>query len=157
MLRVKSFKLSDDKGINEILSQYRLAQGASVFMSNGEICIPYENGEPEPISHTIISLLEQKNILVNQKNVIETAQRVNKHLIEHAKARVDLAKADVAEADNESGKAKYDSKKKAEEALAHAENVLTQTENTKLQNDEELKRLALNIQVIDEQVSELRG
>jgi len=157
MLRVKSFKLSDDKGINEILTNYRLAQGASVFMSNGEICIPYEDGEPEPVSLTVISLLEQKNILKNQENVIKTAQRVNAHLIEHAKARVELAKADLAEAEKASGKSKYDNKKKAEEALAHAENVLNQTENTKLQNDEELKRLALNIQVIDEQVAELRG
>jgi hypothetical protein len=156
MLRVKSFKLSDDAGINEILSQYRIAQGASVFMSNGEICIPYENGEPEPISHTTISLLEQKNILVGQKRVIETAQLVNKHLIEHAQARFDQASADLAEADKATGKEKYDDKKKAEETLKQVENVLNQTQNTKLQNDEELKRLALNIQVIDEQVAELR-
>ena len=157
MMKVKSFKLSDDKGINEILSNYRLAQGASVFMSNGEICIPYEDGEPVPTSHKIISLLEQKNILISQKEVIETAQAVNVHLIKHAQARVDQAKADIAEAEKSKGKDKYEDKKKAEELLKQAENVFNQTQNTALQNDEELKRIALNIQVIDEQVVKLKG
>ena len=48
-------------------------------------------------------------------------------------------------------------KKKAEELLKQAENVLNQTQNTSLQNEEELKRLTLNIQVIDEQVAKLKG
>ena len=44
MIQVKSFKISDSDGINKLLNKYRLASGAHILVSEGQISVPYEDG-----------------------------------------------------------------------------------------------------------------
>lgn len=44
MLKVQSFSISDSIGINKLLERYRLASGAHILVSNGKLCVPYEDG-----------------------------------------------------------------------------------------------------------------
>lgn len=79
MLKVKSFDISDDKGMNEVLSKHRLASGAHILVTDGKVCIPYEDGEPinKDIQVSILSeirnghltelLLAEHSLAVNQE------------------------------------------------------------------------------------------
>jgi hypothetical protein len=46
MLRVASFKITEADSINRLLDQCRLAAGAHILISDGQVCIPYEDGKP---------------------------------------------------------------------------------------------------------------
>ena len=61
MLKVKSFKFSDADGMNDLLSKYRLASGASIMVSNGELVIPYEDGQAPTKGNLISQLAELRN------------------------------------------------------------------------------------------------
>lgn len=157
MLQVKSFKFSDDSGINELLKNYRIAQGASIFVSNGEICIPYEDGELPTNAQRIISIKEQKNTMLAQKELIEHSQDVLRVLMEDAKARIDEANANLAEAQGKKGKDKYDGVKVYEQRVQEAQGAYRQLEDQHRQNELELRRLQRNIDIFDERVQELNG
>ena len=96
MLKVKSFDLKDDAGINELLSVYSLAEGASIFVSNGEICIPYEDGLPENTLQRNIKINTEINKLSRQNGVIDHAQRVMASIIADLEAKLTTAEADLA-------------------------------------------------------------
>lgn len=156
MLQVKSFKLSDDKGINELLQKYRIAQGASIFVSNAEICIPFEDGKPMNNAQKVIAMKEQKNNALSQIDIIEHSQLVLESLSRDATRRVEEAKANLAEAETKKkGKEKYDTTKECAETLRNAERALHDLEGQAQQNMIELVRLQLNCELFDERIEEL--
>lgn len=150
MLKVKSFSISDDKGINELLSQYRLASGAHILVSNGEVCVPYEDGEPENTSQRIVDIREKQTSMVRQLDIIVHSQKVLEFLRKSAKERLDEAEANLKEAD--AYKARKDHEKKVDEAR----NAVDQLDNQYLTNDHEILRLKLNIEMYDKQVADLQ-
>lgn len=155
MLRLKSFKFDQDAEMNALLDTYRLAQGAHVFVSDGYLIIPYEDGEPKTNTQKIIDVKEQKNIILSQLEIIEHSQDVLVHLKEDATLRVNEARANLAEAENKEGKEKYDSVKDCEAILKQAENALKDVENQYRQNLIEIVRLNLNCELFDEKIEEL--
>lgn len=155
MLRLKSFKFDQDTEMNALLDTYRLAQGAHVFVSDGFLIIPYEDGEPKTNAQKIIDVKEQKNIILSQLDIIEHSQQVLIHLKEDAIRRVNEAKANLAEAENKDGKEKYDAVKDCEATLKQAENARKDVENQYLQNTIEIVRLNLNCEIFDEEIEEL--
>ena len=156
MLQVKSFDLLDDKGINELLLKYRIAQGASIFISDGKICIPIEDGEPQNNAQKIIAVKEQKNTVLAQMDIIEHSQLVLQALRRDATRRVEEAKANLAEAEaKKKGKDKYDTTKECAETLKNAERALKDLETQSNQNEVEMVRLQLNCELFDERVAEL--
>lgn len=157
MLRLKSFKFDQEKEMNELLNNYRLAQGAHVFVSEGLIIIPYEDGEPKTNIQKIIDVKEQKNIILDQIDIIEHSQQVLTNLKEDAVRRVNEAKANLAEAEKNTGKNKYDSVKDCTAILSQAENALKDVENQYQQNVVEIVRLQLNCELFDERIVELGG
>ncbi len=155
MLRLKSFKFDQDAEMNALLDTYRLAQGAHVFVSDGLIIIPYEDGEPKTNVQKIIDIKEQKNIILSQLDIIEHSQDVLSNLKEDATRRVNEAKADLAEAEAKKGKEKFDAVKTCTDTLKQAENALKDVENQYLQNTIEIVRLNLNCELFDEKIVEL--
>jgi hypothetical protein len=183
MLKVQSFAFSDSDGINELLLKYRLAQGASIFVSNGEICIPYEDGEPMNDAQKVIAIKEQKNTLLAQGDIVDHSQRVLKFLIKDATVRVDEAQADQDEAiahllpvlsefKLDQAEEKYiqsvahnhpklqDALRKrdeANEALKTARGTLTELKNQYKLNEHEILRMKMNIELFDEQIEDIEG
>ena len=155
MLRLKSFKFDQDEEMNALLDTYRLAQGAHVFVSDGLLIIPYEDGEPKTNTQKIIDIKEQKNIILSQLDIIEHSQDVLSNLKEDATRRVNEAKADLAEAEAKKGKEKFDAVKECTATLTQAENALKDVENQYLQNTIEIVRLNLNCELFDEKIVEL--
>lgn len=155
MLRLKSFKFDQDVEMNALLDTYRIAQGAHVFVSDGLLIIPYEDGEPKTNVQKIIDIKEQKNIILSQLDIIEHSQDVLSNLKEDAIRRVNEAKANLAEAEGKKGKEKFDAVKECTDILKQAENALKDVENQYLQNTIEIVRLNLNCELFDEKIVEL--
>ncbi len=155
MLRLKSFKFDQDADMNALLDTYRLAQGAHVFVSDGFLIIPYEDGEPKTNVQKIIDVKEQKNTILSQMDIIEHSQHVLTNLQEDAVRRVNEAEANLAEASAKKGKEKYDEVKECEEVLKQAKGALKDVENQFRQNMIEIVRLNLNIELFDEKIAEL--
>lgn len=156
MLKVKSFKMSEDEKINEFLDKYILAKGASIFVSNGEILIPYEDGTLMNDSHYRGSVAEQMNIIFAQKEVIEHSQDVLDFLIEDAESRVNEAEADLAEAKKGSGKEKYNAIKDAESKINATKTALAQLDMQKRQNEQELLRMNINIAQFEQRLEDFK-
>jgi hypothetical protein len=180
MLQVKSFKMDDDTAMNDLLTRYRIAQGAGIFVSNGEIVIPYEDGEPMNKAQQIISIKEQKNTMHTELAIIEHSQEVVHFLIKDAKERVITAQADhdealsqlttakgkkLADADEKYLQSAAQNNPELKAALARRDETLkalngvkssvTQLENQVLMNEHEILRININCQVFDESIEEL--
>lgn len=149
MLRIKSFDISDDKGMNELLDNHRLASNAGILVSNGKIAIPYEDGAPESSTQKANALSEEKADMQRKIEVIEHSQDV---LLLQEKALLqkkdDLEKKEITPGD----KKEYDQKKEIKEEIKKLENQVQQTQQTIRNNQEELDRYYLNLQVFDKRI-----
>ena len=146
MLRVKSFDISDYPGINELLSKYRLAPGGHILVSDGKVCIPYEDGLPMNNAHKVVAIGEERNKMLEQRALIVHSQKV-----------VDLQIADAQDKFNvayEAWKANT-SNKKLEDAKNQEQSALSQAENLKLTNSFEIVRIDRNIELFEEEMKSL--
>lgn len=155
MLKVQSFKFSDSEGINALLSQYRLAQGASIFVSNGEICIPYEDGEALNNSQKIIAIKEKVNGLKQSIDIIEHTLMVDRGLLEKVTERMNEVKADLAEAEGTKGKNKYDTSKELNKRISDLEQGVQEVKNRIMTNEQEILRMETEIEIYEEEIGEL--
>lgn len=125
MLKVKSFKIEDDKGQNELLEKYRLAQGG-LTVSNGWICVPYDDGEPEDRHHTALMFKELCNKKLAEKQMALFEQKiVYKQEIEFKQELADLKEK---ESNVSNGKGKYEEDKKLKERIKVMENKVQDVE-----------------------------
>lgn len=146
MLRVKSFKISDDKGINELLENYRLAPGAHVFVSEGELCVPFEDGEPENNAQKTVRIKEECNTLLQQRELIVHSQKVVEPMIERARKTFEEAEANYLTQPNQ---------KEVEATYKEAKAGLQNFENQKLQNEAEIARIDHNVELFKETIATL--
>ncbi len=88
MLKLLSFKMADADGMNAVLAKTRLAKGAQVFVSNGDIVIPTEDGTlpndlqkanmlNEILSDKLMELEAYKQSLATAELLLETAPNKN--------------------------------------------------------------------------------
>lgn len=143
MLKTKSFDLMDDKGINELLAVYPLAEGASIFVSEGKICIPFEDGEPENEAQRTVRTKAEVNKMTKSIPVIEHSNRVLEVIKSDLQAKYATADADFKSAPN--NKVFESNRKELEDAIRHNESQVRQ-------NIAELERLQLNIKLLTEGV-----
>jgi len=168
MLKLKSFEFSDDTGMNELLSNYRVAAGAHIMTSDGLIIIPYEDGEPKSDIQKTIDVKEQKNTIIEQIEIILHSQGVMKFLNdEAAKAALSEAEANLAEAKaikpakgeykEHANKLKELDAKVAEETkrLKEVEQAKVENNNQIRMNTIEIARLTLNVELFDKKIEEL--
>lgn len=141
MLKTKSFDLMDDVGINALLDQYPLAEGASIFVSEGKICIPFEDGEPENEAQRTVKVKAEINKMVRQIAVIEHSNSVLAVIKADLETKFATADADYKSAPN--NKRFEADRKELEDAIRHNDAQVRQ-------NVAELERMELNIKLFKE-------
>lgn len=152
MLRVKSFKIGDADGVNELLNQYPLARGASVFVTEGELMVPFEDGTALPAAHRAYLLVEQKNDMILKRDLLLHSMNVLDK--SDADLKAELAKLEAEEI-TPGTKEAYDRGAQIKKQKKSIEDKIAQNENTKLSDVHELKRLNDNIEVFDIQIKEI--
>jgi beta-lactamase superfamily II metal-dependent hydrolase len=160
MIKVQSFKISDADGINDLLSKYRLASGAHILVSDGQVCIPYEDGLEPTNEQKVIEILEQKNVMQVQYRILTHSQRVLEEQIKDIEGKIDELREQVALPKTQQGydtKQGYDQRKGVDGEIKRLENVVEQAKQTHFNNKPEVWRMEINFQVFDEKVKELRG
>lgn len=143
--------------MNQLLDMYRLAAGAHVFVSEGLLVIPYEDGKPKTSAQKIIDIKEQKNAVLDQMDIITHSQKVLVKLHGDAVVRLNEAEANLAEASGLKGKAKFDAVKECEALVKEARQAVRDIEVQQRKNNHEIERMVLNVTLFDEAVKELGG
>lgn len=156
MLQVKSFNIGDEDGINALLRNHNLAAGASILVSNGEVCIPYEDGEPKSKGQKIVEEKEHKHKTQSEYEVIEHSQKVLMKKANGAKQQL----ADVEEKlknPQEKTKEGYDVVAVLKERKKTLKDVLSQFNNLIIQNQAEMTNKLAEIEVHNETIKELEA
>lgn len=140
MLKTKSFDLMDSDGINDLLDQYPLAEGASIFVSEGKICIPFEDGEPENDAQRIIRNRTEVNKMTRQIEIIERSNKELEIIGADLRNKFDTANADFKSAPNNKDFEKK--KKELDSAISYNEGHIEK-------NIAEIERLQLSIKLLN--------
>lgn len=130
----------DSDGINALLDQYPLAEGASIFVSEGKICIPYEDGEPENDAQRIIRNRTEVNKMTRQIELIERSNKEFEIIGADLRNKFDTANADFKSAPNNK-----DFEKKKNEI----DSAITYNEGHIEKNIAEIERLQLSIKLLN--------
>lgn len=146
MLKVKSFKITDDVGMNELLSKYRIAKNAQILVSEGNILVPYEDGEPLSNNGLKNLYLEMRNDMLLQKNVLEQSMtglrlqvsKMNLEIVD-IKGKIDATADSTAV-------------REFKKSIDVIENKIKQAQQTIDMNMHEYNRLTTNIEAIDNSV-----
>ena len=147
MLRVKSFKIEDDKGLNELLENYRLAKGAGgILVSNGYIMVPYEDGERDTLASRIIAEKEAINELLGNKEEIESSNRVNEQQLQETESELIVATEAMEKETSNPIRKKY--KAKVDGFQSYIDNTKSMIYN----NNKELARLEMNVERIQDKI-----
>jgi len=155
MLQYKTFKLSDYKGINELLENYLLAGGVAIGISNGEMCIPYNDGRPMNIGQKIIDLKGQIDETKHKHESILFSVKVNEKQLQGANEQLDTKKADLEEMKGNTGKEFYEQKKTIEETIKRLQNVVNQLSVTDITSKSELTRMDIEMEVLEGMIKEI--
>ena len=152
MLRVKSFKIEDDKGLNELLENYRLAKGAGgILVSNGYIMVPYEDGERDTLASRIIAEKEAINELLGNKEEIESSNRVNEQQLQETESELIVATEAMEKETSNPIRKKY--KAKVDGFQSYIDNTKSMIYN----NNKELARLEMNVERIQDKIDILEA
>lgn len=146
MLKVKSFKITDDVGMNELLSKYRIAKNAQILVSEGNILVPYEDGEPLSSNGLKNLYLEMRNDMLLQKNVLE--QSMTGLRLQVSKMNIEVMDIKSKMNDTADSTAVREFKK----SIDVIENKIKQAQQTIDMNMHEYNRLTTNIEAIDNSV-----
>lgn len=160
MLQYKSFKISDDEGMNNLLKKYLLAGGVSVLVSEGQVTIPFNDGQEFNKEQKLSLLQGQKeeavqkfeNINFNHR-VIEKQVAGAKVQLEASENRLELAKVKKEEKDT---KETYIDKKELENNVKRLKGIVEQLTVALTNTRAELTRLSLEIEVCNELISEVK-
>lgn len=147
MLQVKSFSIIDSDGMSAFLRDHRIAEGAHILVSDGTVCIPFEDGLPMSDSQKVIKIQEDVNKLVSQVEPMIHSQQVLEELQKDLEERLNTAMADFKSAPNNQ---KF--KKLKIELEAAVENNLSQFRH----NEHEIRRIYVNIERYQKQVEGLK-
>jgi len=153
MLEIRSFKFDDADAMNELLRDSIISKRAQIFVSNGEIIIPIENGLL-PNNKQRIKLLEETIIDFSRaKDEIDFSQEAM--TLEFAKieqAVVGLKEQYIATPQN-----KQDVKhnKSIDSEIKRLDEIVGQKKKQFNMNLQELNRININIEVAQIKIAEL--
>lgn len=68
--------MSDSDSMNELLTNFVRPEGSSLFVSNGEIVIPFEDGESENNKQKLIRFKSERNKVEKSVEVITHTSQV---------------------------------------------------------------------------------
>ena len=152
MLQVKSFKIADGEGISELLRTNKLAPGASILVTNGEVAIPYEDGEPDSPEQIKIDIKESIVKLAKEIRFFEHEQRVTIKQREGAIAQFETLNNDLEEAKTNKTKDGHDTKQTLKEEVARLDNVIQQYEIMLTKNQGAITEKSTQIGVYQEEL-----
>ena len=163
MLQVKSFLMSDDKGMNELLKTHTIAEGATIMVSEGKVVVPFQDGLPPTKEQKRIFILEKKldHELKVQKLEHDLKVQMNKangavnqlnEIIEKLSNAEESAKAS---GNKKQSKEVYDHKKELEERKKTLTQVVTQAEISMTTTRAEITNQMGEIEVYNEELKEL--
>lgn len=151
MLKVKSFKIDDDAGINELLTKFRLASQAHILISNGIMCVPYEDGVEMNNEQKIVSLREERNEMIKKIELLVHSQRVLEIQLEGVKIEISKSESYLI---TPGTKEAYESEKEIKKEVERLTNIVNQTETQMLMNQSEITRLMTNVKVYEERINQ---
>lgn len=146
MLRVKSFDITDDIGVNKLLESNRLGQNMHILVSDGKIMVPYEDGEPKPKAVQAVDIKEDRHKLAEQVGIIEHSQGVLRDLMAGKDKEIDLA-------EQEPGGAKLTTEQRKRIDLLKSQKASLGSQYH--MNASEIGRLDENIERFDSQLKKL--
>ena len=147
--------MGDDVGMNELLSKHGLYKSADIMISNGEIILPYEDGQLPNTEQKICKLLELRN---TEKSKVDGLLHDQKVLgIQEKGIQKEIAEIESKMVTAGGKKEDYDNNKEYKKVLERLENVLNQTQNSIIMNQSEVTRLMTEIFVYDEEIAVLEG
>jgi len=155
MLQYKTFKLSNDKGINDLLERNLLAGGVAVGISNGEICIPYNDGRPMNKGQKIIDLRGQLDETKQKQETILFGTKVNEKQLDGASKQLNEMEANLAEIKGDKGKEVYTKKTKLEEIIKRLKGTVDQMQIIDMTNKSELTRMDIEMEVLEGMIKEI--
>lgn len=165
MLKVKSFKFSQENEINEFMHTHILYGKANLIVSSGtgEVLIPYEDGNAPTKEQIIAKIVEDINkeneklgIIIHGQEVIEfTLNAIEAQIKTHRDA---IIPEDVVKA-NKSFIAKevYDSNKMHQSEIKRLENVFEQNSKTYHINQAEVTRIVNEVEVYQRRIAIMEG
>jgi len=170
MLKIKSFKMEDEAGINQALSEFPISKGAAVFVSNGHLNIPIEDGEEAPVAVRIIrvkELIHAEYAAAEVHNQGKREQEVKRAGVESQMGEIEekvkgLEKSLHSEDKNskmgyEQSKAIKTEIKELNSILSDLHNVLNQTKSSIIQRTAELTESMTTIAVLNERLNHLEN
>jgi len=155
MLQYKTFKLEDDKGMNELLENNLLAGGVSIAVSNGEICIPFNDGRPMNKGQKIIDLKGQLDETKQKQETILFGTKVNEKQLDGASKQLNEMEANLAEIKGDKGKEVYTKKTKLEEIIKRLKGTVDQMQIIDMTNKSELTRMDIEMEVLEGMIKEI--
>ena len=156
MLQYKTFKLEDNKGINELLENNLLAGGVSIAVSNGEICIPFNDGRPMNKGQKIIDLKGQLDETKQKQETILFGTKVNEKQLDGASKQLNEMKAKLEEVKKEKdSKETYIIKKELKEPIKRLSGVVDQMQIIDMTNKSELTRMDIEMEVLEGMIKEI--
>lgn len=160
MLQYQSFKISDDEGMNNLLKKYLLAGGVSVLVSEGQVTIPFNDGQEFNKEQKLSLLMGQKEEATQKFEHLNFEHRVIEKQVagattqlEASENRLELAKVKKEEKDT---KETYIDKKELENNVKRLKGIVEQLTVALTNTRAELTRLSLEIEVYDELISEVK-
>jgi hypothetical protein len=126
--------------MNELLSKYRLASGAHILVSNGEVCIPYEDGEVPNETYLASVLAEVRNNHMAELLLAEHSLAVNRE--REKKMNNNLSSSEAI---------------KDKKLFEKIQRDLEEVRNLIKMNESEIDRLKTNIAIANEHISKIIG
>lgn len=159
MLKVKAFKFSQDKEINEFLNTNILYGKSNIIVSSGtgEVLIPYEDGNAPSKEQIIARIVEDINKENEKLGVIMHSQEVLEFTLNAIEAQIKTHKEAIVPTDKKSDKAIYDSNKMHQSEIKRLEGVFTQNSNTYHVNQAEVTRIMSEIEVYQRRKDIMEG
>lgn len=141
--------MSDDVRMNALLSNSLIAGGSSVYVSNGELVIPIEDGAPISLGQRIARIQESRNSEINKidslTHTLKLSARKIAELEDQIKTTEGLSKEGISHQEANERKLTLESLNKTLESF-RSKHML---------DEAELARTNLEIEVYEETISEL--
>lgn len=152
MLVLKSFDMSDEKGMNELLTQTVLAEKSSVFVSNGRIVLQVDDGQPMNNKQKIVEAMENRNKKVLAIEIIEHDLQVLEAKVQNVETQIQKLESDTF---IPTTKADYDKQKTNTEALKHLKAVLDTFTKQRVNYQAAIDETTVEMDIYTDRISDL--
>lgn len=122
------------------------------MVSNGDIVIPYENGEPMNDAQKIVMNKEEREKLHSQRDIVEHSQEVLRSQMKDIEEQITELETEIAAPTD---KKAYNEVKEKKAELTHLKNVQAQKESNHLQNQAEIARMNVELGIYDDRIADL--